>query len=118
MVYYNHPQNGASPSPNSSIPAPNLPPAPANAQTATLCPKCKQVKMVCTNCANACKRCDKLWPCERCIKYNTPETCVDGQRKEHKKGIKHGPYKRKNKSDVKYASMPPPPHTHTHPPTQ
>ncbi|KAG6881367.1 hypothetical protein C0993_001763, partial [Termitomyces sp. T159_Od127] len=51
----------------------------------------------CTNCASACKRCDESRPCERCIKYNIPETCVDGQRKERKKGIKRGPYKRKNK---------------------
>ncbi|KAF8069074.1 hypothetical protein FPV67DRAFT_1652419 [Lyophyllum atratum] len=59
--------------------------------------KRKQVKMACTNCANACKRCDERRPCERCIKYNISETCVDGHRKERKKGIKRGPYKRKNK---------------------
>ncbi|KAI0754195.1 hypothetical protein C8Q80DRAFT_1265868 [Daedaleopsis nitida] len=60
--------------------------------------KRKQVKMACTNCASACKRCDEARPCERCIKYGFAETCVDGIRKERKKGIKRGPYKRKNKT--------------------
>ncbi|KAI0331756.1 hypothetical protein GY45DRAFT_1345131 [Cubamyces sp. BRFM 1775] len=61
-------------------------------------PKRKQVKMACTNCASACKRCDEARPCERCIKYGLAETCVDGVRKERKKGIKRGPYKRKNRN--------------------
>jgi len=52
----------------------------------------------CTNCANACKRCNEARPCERCIKYGIPESCVDGVRKERQKGIKRGPYKRKNKT--------------------
>lgn len=51
----------------------------------------------CTNCANACKRCDEHRPCERCLKYGTAESCVDGVRKERKKGVKRGPYKRKSK---------------------
>ncbi|KAI5888325.1 uncharacterized protein SCHCODRAFT_02636414, partial [Schizophyllum commune H4-8] len=59
--------------------------------------KRKQVKNACTNCANACKRCDEARPCERCVKYGLGESCVDGQRKERKKGIKRGPYKRRNK---------------------
>ncbi|KAH6918101.1 hypothetical protein BKA70DRAFT_1416118 [Coprinopsis sp. MPI-PUGE-AT-0042] len=61
-------------------------------------PKRKQVKMACTNCAAACKRCDEARPCERCQKYGIADSCIDGQRKERKKGIKRGPYKRKNKS--------------------
>ncbi|KAI0761311.1 hypothetical protein BD413DRAFT_248023 [Trametes elegans] len=52
----------------------------------------------CTNCASACKRCDEARPCERCVKYGLAETCVDGVRKERKKGIKRGPYKRKNRN--------------------
>lgn len=59
--------------------------------------KRKQVKNACTNCANACKRCDEARPCERCVKYGLGDSCVDGQRKERKKGIKRGPYKRRNK---------------------
>lgn len=51
----------------------------------------------CTNCAAACKRCDDSRPCERCQKYGLADSCVDGQRKERKKGIKRGPYKRKAK---------------------
>ncbi|GLB42197.1 putative GAL4-like Zn(II)2Cys6 (or C6 zinc) binuclear cluster DNA-binding domain [Lyophyllum shimeji] len=76
-------------------------------------PKRKQVKMACTNCATACKRCDERRPCERCVKYNMAETCVDGQRKERKKGIKRGPYKRKNKNpdDTAAAAAAPPFHT-------
>ncbi|EGO29900.1 hypothetical protein SERLADRAFT_379440, partial [Serpula lacrymans var. lacrymans S7.9] len=62
-------------------------------------PKRKQVKMACTNCATACKRCDEARPCERCVKYGISETCVDGVRKERKKGVKRGPYKRKNKQN-------------------
>ncbi|TFK38194.1 hypothetical protein BDQ12DRAFT_124445 [Crucibulum laeve] len=74
-------------------------PPPANQTNAAISrPKRKQVKMACTNCAAACKRCDEHRPCERCIKYGISESCVDGQRKERKKGIKRGPYKRKNKS--------------------
>lgn len=33
------------------------------------------------------------------MKYGTADTCIDGQRKERKKGIKRGPYKRKNKGE-------------------
>lgn len=51
----------------------------------------------CTNCAAACKRCDEGRPCERCIKYGVADSCADGVRKERKKGIKRGPYKRKGK---------------------
>ena len=57
----------------------------------------KLIYRQCTNCAGACKRCDETRPCERCVKYGIADSCVDGQRKERKKGIKRGPYKRKNK---------------------
>ncbi|KAF9459667.1 hypothetical protein BDZ94DRAFT_1239046 [Collybia nuda] len=73
----------------------NAPPTPQSLPA--LRPKRKQVKMACTNCAAACKRCDEHRPCERCTKYGVADTCKDGQRKERKKGIKRGPYKRKNK---------------------
>lgn len=62
-------------------------------------PKRKQVKMACTNCAAACKRCDENRPCDRCQKYGIADSCVDGVRKERKKGVKRGPYKRKRKGD-------------------
>ena len=52
----------------------------------------------CTNCAVACKRCDEARPCERCIKYGLANQCQDGVRKERKKGVKRGPYKRKAKT--------------------
>ncbi|KAF9788236.1 hypothetical protein BJ322DRAFT_1047861 [Thelephora terrestris] len=77
--------------------------------------KRKQVKMACTNCASACKKCDDGRPCQRCIRSNLASTCKDGVRKERKRGIKRGPYKRRNKppsddeADVprEQASIPP-----------
>lgn len=60
----------------------------------------------CTNCAGACKRCDDSRPCERCVKYGIADTCVDGTRKERKKGIKRGPYKRKSKFGSNEAAFP------------
>lgn len=76
------------------------PPQPtSSAPSVTSRAKRKQVKMACTNCAAACKRCDENRPCDRCQKYSISDTCVDGQRKERKKGVKRGPYKRKNKGD-------------------
>ncbi|KAL0579250.1 hypothetical protein V5O48_002754 [Marasmius crinis-equi] len=74
------------------FPPPANTPPPGSAR-----PKRKQVKVACTNCAAACKRCDDARPCERCQKYGIADTCIDGQRKERKKGMKRGPYKRKNK---------------------
>ncbi|KZT69090.1 hypothetical protein DAEQUDRAFT_275260 [Daedalea quercina L-15889] len=81
-------------------PGQGFPPYPPQIQPAAppIRPKRKQVKMACTNCATACKRCDEARPCERCVKYGIADSCVDGVRKERKKGVKRGPYKRKNKS--------------------
>ncbi|KAI5122104.1 hypothetical protein M0805_002226 [Coniferiporia weirii] len=80
---------------------PGMPFAPGMALPAALVrPKRKQVKMACTNCASACKRCDEGRPCERCCKYGISDTCQDGTRKERKKGIKRGPYKRKSKASA------------------
>ncbi|KAI9274318.1 hypothetical protein BDA99DRAFT_545458 [Phascolomyces articulosus] len=62
-------------------------------------PKRKQVKNACTNCQKACKKCDDARPCPRCIKYGIAETCVNSVRKERKKGIKRGPYKRRQKEE-------------------
>jgi len=57
--------------------------------------KRRQVKKACTNCQKACKKCDDGRPCKRCITYGTADECVDTQRKERKKGIKRGPYKKR-----------------------
>ncbi|ORZ08347.1 hypothetical protein BCR42DRAFT_143771 [Absidia repens] len=51
------------------------------------------------NCQKACKKCDDDRPCARCIKFGLTETCVSSIRKERKKGMKRGPYKRKGKQD-------------------
>ncbi|GJE97060.1 GAL4 domain-containing protein [Phanerochaete sordida] len=66
--------------------------------------KRRQVKNACTNCQKACKKCDDARPCLRCVKYGIAEECVDSQRKERQKGIKRGPYK---KRDGKASSVDP-----------
>jgi hypothetical protein len=50
------------------------------------------------NCQKACKKCDDARPCPRCTKYGIADSCVNSVRKERKKGIKRGPYKRRQKS--------------------
>lgn len=95
----------AYPAPGQMLPYPPFAPPPMQVSPQPR-PKRKQVKMACTNCANACKRCDDSRPCERCTKYGLTDTCVDGQRKERKKGIKRGPYKRKPKSPSDDNSFP------------
>lgn len=57
--------------------------------------KRRQVKNACINCQKACKRCDEGRPCSRCVKYGLSATCQDSARKERKRGIKRGPYKRR-----------------------
>lgn len=47
------------------------------------------------NCQKACKKCDDGRPCQRCLKHNLVDTCRNSVRKERKKGMKRGPYKRK-----------------------
>lgn len=61
-------------------------------------PKRRQVKNACTNCQKACKKCDEGRPCSRCVKYGLTDTCENSVRKERKRGIKRGPYKRRNKT--------------------
>ena len=58
--------------------------------------KRRQVKNACTNCQKACKKCDDARPCLRCVRYGVSEECVDSQRKERQKGIKRGPYKKRD----------------------
>ncbi|KAJ1660797.1 hypothetical protein IWQ61_000332 [Dispira simplex] len=57
--------------------------------------KRKQVKNACVNCQKACKKCDDARPCLRCVKYGLESTCRNSPRKERKKGVKRGPYKRR-----------------------
>ena len=58
--------------------------------------KRRQVKNACTNCQKACKKCDDARPCLRCVKYCIAEECIDSQRKERLKGVKRGPYKKRD----------------------
>ncbi|KAI0340711.1 hypothetical protein BDW22DRAFT_1334255 [Trametopsis cervina] len=64
--------------------------------------KRRQVKNACTNCQKACKKCDDARPCLRCVKYGIAEECVDSQRKERQKGIKRGPYKKRDGKGMHY----------------
>ncbi|KAG1178423.1 hypothetical protein G6F70_001554 [Rhizopus microsporus] len=89
-----HP-NGLSPMQHAGIPDQMTAPPAAHP------PKRKQVKNACTNCQKACKKCDDARPCPRCIKYGIADTCVNSVRKERKKGIKRGPYKRRQKTEDK-----------------
>lgn len=61
--------------------------------------KRRQVKNACTNCQKACKKCDDARPCLRCVKYGVSEECIDSVRKERKKGVKRGPYKKRDGKD-------------------
>ncbi|KAF8350918.1 hypothetical protein F5887DRAFT_941615 [Amanita rubescens] len=72
-------------------------PLPATAQPQRV--KRRQVKNACTNCQKACKKCDDARPCLRCVKYGMQEACVSSQRKERKKGVKRGPYKKRESKD-------------------
>ncbi|CAO3693326.1 unnamed protein product [Rhizopus stolonifer] len=68
--------------------------------------KRKQVKNACTNCQKACKKCDDARPCPRCIKNNVSDSCVDSIRKERKRGIKRGPYKRRQQKQDEQNEQP------------
>ncbi|KAJ7835739.1 hypothetical protein B0H14DRAFT_3461133 [Mycena olivaceomarginata] len=82
--------NGAPPPPGTPYMFP-YPPTPGMFTPSSASrPKHRQVKMACTNCAQACKRCDDQRPCLRCQKYGMTDRCVDGQRKERRKGVKRG----------------------------
>ncbi|KAI8341768.1 hypothetical protein BC941DRAFT_414405 [Chlamydoabsidia padenii] len=57
--------------------------------------KRKQVKNACTNCQKACKKCDEGRACQRCIKLGIADTCIDSPRRDRLKGVKRGPYKKR-----------------------
>ncbi|OLY82919.1 putative transcriptional regulatory protein [Smittium mucronatum] len=63
-------------------------------------PKRIQVKNACVNCQKACKRCDDGRPCLRCVKHGLSSTCTNSQRKTRQRGIKRGPYKKKEKKGL------------------
>ncbi|KAJ2094141.1 hypothetical protein GGI16_005646 [Coemansia sp. S142-1] len=60
-------------------------------------PKRAQVKNACIHCQRACKKCDPGRPCQRCVKHNLADSCVDSMRKPRVRGIKRGPYKKRKK---------------------
>ncbi|KAI7899253.1 uncharacterized protein BX663DRAFT_489367 [Cokeromyces recurvatus] len=93
----NQPPHGLPPMQHPGIPD-QVPPPPQQQPPQQQAPKRKQVKNACTNCQKACKKCDDARPCPRCIKYGIADTCVNSVRKERKKGIKRGPYKRRQKT--------------------
>ncbi|KAI9022888.1 hypothetical protein CLU79DRAFT_149538 [Phycomyces nitens] len=67
-------------------------------------PKRKQVKNACVNCQKACKKCDDGRPCQRCVKLGLTMTCSNSERKERKKGMKRGPYKKRQRQTSSSAS--------------
>ena len=69
--------------------------------------KRRQVKNACTNCQKACKKCDDARPCLRCVKYGMQEACISSQRKERKKGVKRGPYKKRESKGPPLSLSPP-----------
>ncbi|KAF9008337.1 hypothetical protein BDQ17DRAFT_1323686 [Cyathus striatus] len=79
-----------------SMPMHMYPYAPGLLPPEPLRSKRRQVKNACTNCQKACKKCDDARPCLRCVKYGVSDECVDSQRKERKKGVKRGPYKKRD----------------------
>ncbi|OLL23608.1 putative transcriptional regulatory protein [Neolecta irregularis DAH-3] len=68
--------------------------SPKNTQVNGEGKKRRQVKNACVNCQKANKKCTEGRPCERCVKFKLEDTCRDSLRKERKKGVKRGPYKR------------------------
>jgi hypothetical protein len=67
-----------------------------NVATTPIRVKRRQVKNACTNCQSACKKCDDARPCLRCVKYGCADECVSSTRKPRRKGVKRGPYKKRN----------------------
>ncbi|CAO3592355.1 unnamed protein product [Absidia cylindrospora] len=61
--------------------------------------KRKQVKNACINCQKACKKCDEGRACQRCVKLGIADSCVDSPRKERLKGVKRGPYKKRQRQN-------------------
>ncbi|ORZ08590.1 hypothetical protein BCR42DRAFT_424476 [Absidia repens] len=66
--------------------------------------KRRQVKNACINCQKACKKCDEGRACQRCIKLGIESTCVDSPRKERLRGVKRGPYKKRQPKNVTNAA--------------
>lgn len=56
------------------------------------------------NCQKACKKCDDGRPCQRCIKLGLTATCVNSPRKERKKGVKRGPYKKRQQATAQQST--------------
>ncbi|KTW32550.1 uncharacterized protein T551_00035 [Pneumocystis jirovecii RU7] len=73
--------------------------------------KRSQVRNACVNCQKSNKKCDEARPCSRCIKHNLFDSCINSKRKKRQKGIKRGPYKRRNKITQDKAETMQPMHT-------
>lgn len=110
QVVYPPPPGGYWPPGYMAIPVPMHMPSGGGGTSANGKPKRKQVKNACTNCQTACKRCEDARPCARCVKYGLADSCINSARKERKKGIKRGPYKKRKEGggdgmEVDEASM-------------
>ena len=57
------------------------------------------------NCQRACKKCDDCRPCQRCVRYHLEESCQNSARRERKRGVRRGPYKRRSSSTILLDSL-------------
>ncbi|KAG5519289.1 hypothetical protein PMAC_001914 [Pneumocystis sp. 'macacae'] len=73
--------------------------------------KRSQVRNACVNCQKSNKKCDEARPCSRCIKHNLFDSCINSKRKKRQKGLKRGPYKRRNKPVQDKIQTAQPPHS-------
>ncbi|KAJ6513385.1 hypothetical protein C8R45DRAFT_345398 [Mycena sanguinolenta] len=87
---------------NHSFPPPAMPVYmyPLYSTSQTVRSKRTQVKIACTKCKKSCKKCDPARPCLRCVKYGFAAECVDSKRKVREKGLKRGPYKKRNGNHI------------------
>ncbi|KAJ6513363.1 hypothetical protein C8R45DRAFT_344738 [Mycena sanguinolenta] len=87
---------------NRSFPPPAMPVYmyPLYSTSQTVRSKRTQVKTACIKCKKSCKKCDPARPCLRCVKYGFASECVDSKRKVREKGLKRGPYKKRNGNPI------------------
>lgn len=61
--------------------------------------------LVLANCQKACKKCDEGRACQRCVKLGIADSCIDSPRKERLKGVKRGPYKKRQRENGKLGTF-------------
>ncbi|KZO95705.1 hypothetical protein CALVIDRAFT_149409 [Calocera viscosa TUFC12733] len=105
IPFYGNAMAGATPMVPMYPAMPHYIPPPNPSQPPSEKSKRNQVKNACTNCQRACKKCDDCRPCVRCVKYGIGNQCSDSQRKERKKGVKRGPYKKRDGKSAQHSPV-------------